>query len=244
MTKVLGIDTGTNSLGWAIVERTDEGNRLIEKGVSIFQEGVKVEKGIESSKAAERTGHRALRVQYYRRKLRKIRLLRILSDHHLCPPLSPSDLSQWRLHKRYPQSELLMQWQRTDDLLGVNPYSYRHRCLHERLDLSDPAQRYILGRALYHICQRRGFLSNRKDQDSDEETGKVKEGIGQLSEAMAAAGCEYLGDYLYILYGRGEKIRRRYTARKEHYTFRAEDTKWHDNGVWGYKLQLRHPKFV
>ena len=223
MTKVLGIDTGTNSLGWAIVERTDEGNRLIEKGVSIFQEGVKVEKGIESSKAAERTGHRALRVQYYRRKLRKIRLLRILSDHHLCPPLSPSDLSQWRLHKRYPQSELLMQWQRTDDLLGVNPYSYRHRCLHERLDLSDTAQRYILGRALYHICQRRGFLSNRKDQDSDEETGKVKEGIGQLSEAMEAAGCEYLGDYLYILYGRGERIRRRYTARKEHYLreFRA-----------------------
>ena len=29
---------------------------LVDKGVRIFQEGVKIEKGIESSKAAERTG--------------------------------------------------------------------------------------------------------------------------------------------------------------------------------------------
>ena len=217
MTKVLGIDTGTNSLGWAIVERTDEGSRLIDKGVRIFQEGVKVEKGIESSKAAERTDHKTLRVHYYRIRLRKIRLLRILSDHHLCPPLSQSDLSQWRLHKRYPQSDLFMEWQRTDDLKGINPYCYRHVCLHKRLDLSDPTQRYLLGRALYHLVQRRGFLSNRKDQDADEETGKVKAGISQLSEEMAAAGCEYLGDYFYLLYGKGEKIRCRYTARKEHY---------------------------
>ena len=55
MTKILGIDTGTNSLGWAIVEKQADEYHLLDKGVNIFQEGVKVEKGIESSKAAERT---------------------------------------------------------------------------------------------------------------------------------------------------------------------------------------------
>jgi len=52
--RILGIDTGTNSLGWAVVDRNDDGvYSLINKGSLIFQEGVKVEKGIESSKAAE-----------------------------------------------------------------------------------------------------------------------------------------------------------------------------------------------
>lgn len=52
MTKILGIDTGTNSLGWAIVEKQTDGYHLLDKGVNIFQEGVKIEKGKEASKAA------------------------------------------------------------------------------------------------------------------------------------------------------------------------------------------------
>lgn len=99
MTKILGIDTGTNSLGWAIVEKKADEYHLLDKGVNIFQEGVKIEKGIESSKAADRTAHKASRVRNYRIKLRKIRLLRILSDAHLCPPLSKVELSAWRLKK-------------------------------------------------------------------------------------------------------------------------------------------------
>ena len=46
MTKILGIDTGTNSLGWAIVEKQADEYHLLDKGVNIFQEGVKIEKGI------------------------------------------------------------------------------------------------------------------------------------------------------------------------------------------------------
>lgn len=216
MTKILGIDTGTNSLGWAIVDKTAGDYNLLDKGVNIFQEGVKIDKGIESSKAAERTEHRATRVRYYRIKLRKIRLLRILSDNHLCPPLSQEELSTWRLKKVYPKNELFMQWQRTDDDTEKTPYAYRHKCLHERLDLSDITDRYILGRAFYHIIQRRGFLSNRKDQSGD-DSGKVKEGISTLTQEMNEAGYEYLGDYFYALYNKGEKIRKHYTARNEHF---------------------------
>ena len=216
MTKILGIDTGTNSLGWAIVEKQADEYHLLDKGVNIFQEGVKIEKGIESSKAAERTAHKAARVRNYRIKLRKIRLLRILSDAHLCPPLSKVELSAWRLKKEYPKNELFMQWQSTDDESEKTPYVYRHKCLHDCLDFSSVTDRYILGRAFYHMIQRRGFLSNRKDQSAD-DTGKVKESISNLTQEMHDAGYEYLGDYFYSLYNEGEKIRNHYTARNEHY---------------------------
>ena len=216
MTKILGIDTGTNSLGWAIVEKQADEYHLLDKSVNIFQEGVKIEKGIESSKAAERTAHKAARVRNYRIKLRKIRLLRILSDAHLCPPLSKVELSAWRLKKEYPKNELFMQWQSTDDESEKTPYVYRHKCLHDCLDFSSVTDRYILGRAFYHMIQRRGFLSNRKDQSAD-DTGKVKESISNLTQEMHDAGYEYLGDYFYSLYNEGEKIRNHYTARNEHY---------------------------
>ena len=216
MERILGIDTGTNSLGWAIVDKEDGITTLVAKGTNIFSEGVKIEKGIESSKAAERTGYRSVRKHYWRRKVRKIRLLTILVENHLCPSLDKDSLRQWRLKKVYPDNELFMEWQRTEDKADVNPYRFRHICLTEKLDLTDITQRYILGRALYHLNQRRGFLSNRKETTKESE-GAVKEGISSLSEEMANAGCEYLGEYFYLLYQRGEKIRNHYTARKEHY---------------------------
>lgn len=216
MERILGIDTGTNSLGWAIVDKEEGSAQLVAKGTNIFSEGVKIEKGIESSKAAERTEHRSVRKHYWRRKIRKVRLLTILVDNHLCPPLDKSSLRQWRLKKVYPDNELFMEWQRTEDKANVNPYKFRYICLTQKLDLTDITQRYILGRALYHLNQRRGFLSNRKENTKESE-GAVKEGISTLTEKMKAAGCEYLGEYFYQRYQDGKEIRNHYTARKEHY---------------------------
>ncbi len=219
--RILGIDTGTNSLGWAVVDKNTDGSySLIRKGSLIFQEGVKVEKGIESSKAAERTSHRALRKQYFRRRLRKIEILKVLIEYGWCPYLSEEDLHKWHTKKNYPMDDAFISWQRTNDNFEENPYYYRHLCLHEKLDLGDKNKAYILGRAMYHLAQRRGFLSNRFDQGSDEETGKVKEGITSLSKSMAEAGCAYLGDYFYKIYsekGNTGKIRNHYTDREEHY---------------------------
>lgn len=109
-----------------------------------------------------------------------------------------------------------MQWQGTDDESEKTPYAYRHKCLHECLNFNSMTDRYILGRAFYHMIQRRGFLSNRKDQSGD-DTGKVKESISNLTQEMHDDGYEYLGDYFYSLYNKGEKIRNHYTARNEHY---------------------------
>ncbi len=113
--KILGIDLGTNSIGWAVVE--DENNQfaLIDKGVRIFQEGVKIEKGSESSKAAERNGYRSARRLKYRRKIRKIAVLKVLSEAGYCPRLSTDELEQWRYKKVYPNNIEFRNWWLTDN---------------------------------------------------------------------------------------------------------------------------------
>lgn len=218
--RILGIDTGTNSIGWAIVdynsEAIDNKYTLIDKGVNIFQEGVKIEKGIESSKAAERTEHKHQRIGYWRRKIRKIRLLKLLIENNLCPPLSTESLRNWRSKKEYPLDDKFMEWQRTDDNENKNPYYYRNLCLTETLDFTDINNRYKIGRAIYHLNQRRGFLSNRKET-SKESDGAVKEGINSITKSIQDNGMKYLGQYFYMLYQNHKKIRAKYTSRIDHY---------------------------
>lgn len=222
-TRILGLDTGTNSLGWAVVDR-DENNQYtpICRGDLIFTEGVKQEKGIEFSLAAERTSYRASRRHYFRRRLRKVEVLKVLVKHKLCPPLSDEALNRWHTKKEYPLDEDFILWQRTSEADNKNPYHDRHICLHRKLNLKDSqTDRYTLGRALYHLTQRRGFLSNRLDQNEEaEETSKVKSAISELCKEMKEAGCEFLGDYFYLLYrteGNRVRIRSRYTDREKHY---------------------------
>lgn len=216
MPKILGLDLGTNSLGWAIVDRTDDGYALLDKGVDIFQEGVAREKNNEVPAVQTRTEARALRRHYFRRRLRKIALLRVLVRYDLCPALTDEALAEWRSRKSYPLDEAFLRWQRTNDDKDENPYRDRYRALTETLDLGNRADRHTLGRALYHLAQRRGFLSNRKDANRESEEGVVKKTIKDLSADMADAGCRYLGEYFYQLYLRKTKIRKRYTSRNEH----------------------------
>jgi CRISPR-associated endonuclease Csn1 len=162
MSKILGLDLGTNSIGWAIVEKDGIDFSLIDKGVRIFSEGVKSEKGIESSKAAERTGYRSARKIKFRRKLRKYETLKVLSKNGMCP-LSVEEVEEWRKSnfKSYPLNPEFLKWLSTDDDHDINPYTFRDRASKQKVSL------YELGRALYHIAQRRGFLSNRLDQSAD-----------------------------------------------------------------------------
>ena len=213
MTKILGLDIGTNSIGWAVVEKHMNEFTLIDKGVRIFQEGVKIEKGIENSKAAERTSYRSARRLKFRRKLRKIKTLKALSDHGFCPSLSLEELDKWRYDKKYPQNKEFTDWWRTNDAENKTPYYYRSLSVTKKLDLSKEENRFIIGRALYHIAQRRGFLSNRLEGTKESE-GAVQSNIEAISKAK---GVKTLGQYFYEKYLQGDKIRDQYTHREDHY---------------------------
>ncbi len=162
MTKILGLDLGTNSIGWAIVNKDENNFNLLDKGVRIFSEGVKTEKGIESSRAAERTSYRSARKLNYRRKLRKYETLKVLSKNEMCP-LSIEEVEDWKKSgfKNYPLNPEFLKWLRTNEDKNINPYFFRDKASKQKVTL------YELGRALYHIAQRRGFLSNRLDQSAE-----------------------------------------------------------------------------
>ena len=203
MAKILGLDLGTNSIGWAITEQQDDNYTLLDRGVDIFQEGVARTKSGEEPMVKTRTDARVLRRHYFRRRLRKIELLKVLIANNLCPYLDKEQLDNWRYKKQYPLNAEFVLWLRSSN--NSNPYADRYKALTEQLNLSVIDDRYALGRAFYHLSQRRGFLSNRKEEGGDD--GAVKGAIKKLDEDMAAAGCEYLGEFYYKLFLAGEKIR-------------------------------------
>ena len=96
------------------------------------------------------------------------------------------------------------------------PYFLRARSLDQALT------EHELGRALYHLAQRRGFLSNRAGgkKDDAEKRSKVKGSIKGLRAAIEAAGKRTLGEYMASLDPRVTSIRNK-PEFSDHYTHRS-----------------------
>ena len=187
MATVLGLDLGTNSIGWALLESSDErGNNftgIISSGVRIFQEGVdRTTTGAELSKNAARRTARGARKLHKRRNQRREALKQLLIQHSLLP----SDEQTWKA------------------LMQENPYRLRSEGVKGKISL------FEFGRALYHINQRRGFKSNRKSGESD---GTIAKALVELEKHIQEGGFETLGQYLYSLDPKEQRIRGRYTKR-------------------------------
>lgn len=197
MTKILGLDLGTNSIGWAIRDTNKEGNQIVDANVIIFPQGVGEEKGVEFSLASERTKHRASRKLYKRRKARKVNLLKILIENEFCP-LTQDELAIWSEYRkgqkmRYPITNFeFLEW------LKINPYEVRAKAVNQIVSKQE------LGRALYHICQRRGFKSGRKDADA----GKDLERYKKEYEVLRQNGFKTLGEYYFDLLQNDKKVRK------------------------------------
>ena len=73
---------------------------------------------------------------------------------------------------------------------GWDPYALRSKALSEELSPEE------LGRVLLHLCQRRGFKSNRKEMSKDDEKGVNKQRIKALEEELRKTGSETLGAYM------------------------------------------------
>ena len=211
MAKILGLDLGTNSIGWALIE--DNQNKILGLGTRIFPMGVENlgDGEGEISKNASRTGARGVRRQFFRRRLRKQILLKALSENKMCP-LEASDFQEWKRNKRFP-IEKLTTW------FALNPYELRQKALIEKLSLEE------IGRIFYHLIQRRGFLSNSRKGGSDDGAifkGNPKEGKIGITETQKNIENKTLGTYLFEIYPKEnqpfqdglERIRNRYTTRK------------------------------
>ncbi|MDX1968252.1 MAG: type II CRISPR RNA-guided endonuclease Cas9 [Planctomycetaceae bacterium] len=225
---ILGIDLGVSSLGWAMVEAklTAEKWRpvsLIDAGVRIFEAGVEgdVEQGRDSSRGAKRRDARQPRRQQWRRQQRKRRLFSLLQKLDLLPASDDNRSMNRNAVLGGIDQQLAEKWLTPGDTLGHQklPYLLRAAGVEKSLEPHE------LGRALYHLAQRRGFLSNRKSRSHEDSDGSVATGIKLIDEA---AGEKTLGQFfaqdvnVFANCKREDgqrdpmtgRIRRRYTARQ------------------------------
>lgn len=174
----LALDLGTNSLGWCVFSLSDDlrPESISRMGVRIFSDGRDPKSG--ASLAVERRMARQARRRRDRLLGRKNALMGALVEFGLMP----------RAQEERKRLERL------------DPYRIRAEGLEKKLSL------YELGRALFHINQRRGFKSNRKTDKSNED-GKIVSGIQRLRERLAAANARTLGEYLYTCKQKGNPTR-------------------------------------
>ena len=166
---ILGLDIGTASIGWALIEtRNGRPVRLRLAGVRCFEAGVEgdIERGKDASRAASRRMARLQRRQLCRRANRLRRVFVELQRYGLLPEC---DWSSPARHERLKQFDAELQAKHVpeNDVRAAQllPYLLRAKGVTEPLTLHE------FGRTLFHLGQRRGYRSNRKtDQQSESAT--------------------------------------------------------------------------
>jgi CRISPR-associated endonuclease Csn1 len=224
---ILGVDPGTGSLG-LFLRDTDEEDLLDQikySSVDVVKSGV-IESGLNkyTSFAAERRGYRSSRKRYLHRRWRKQATLKLLISSDvldnqikfpLCP-LSNEELERWikydkkkGLKREYPVgNKEFARWMKMDfDNDGKadysSPYQLRKVLAEEKLDFSVQENCYKLGRAIYHIAQRRGFKSSKGDSLGDVDI--------DVNETVTDSD-----DFDALEYSEKKKSRTLETYRKEH----------------------------
>ncbi|WP_205961688.1 type II CRISPR RNA-guided endonuclease Cas9 [Pararhodobacter oceanensis] len=165
----LGLDIGTNSIGWWLYAAENGSiSEVVDGGVRIFSDGRDPKS--KASLAVDRRAARAQRRRRDRYLRRKAALMKRMAEVGLMPA-NPAVAKELEL---------------------LDPYALRARGLDQALPLTH------LGRALFHLNQRRGFKSNRKTDRGDNESGKIKDATARLDQAMMAKGARTYGEFLHM----------------------------------------------
>ena len=182
MKKILGLDLGTNSIGWALVnekENDDEKSEIIRLGVRVnpltIDEKTNFEKGKSITTNADRRMKRSMHRNLQRYKLRRKNLIECLLQHHIITDVTP--LCE------------------VGNSTTFKTYRARAKAVTEKISLEDFA------RVLLMINKKRGYKSSRKVKDGEE---------GELIDGMEIAKRLYEenmtpGQLLLDLYQRGKK---------------------------------------
>ncbi|WP_396601231.1 type II CRISPR RNA-guided endonuclease Cas9 [Algibacter sp. R77976] len=159
MKKVLGLDLGTASIGWALVkeaENEEETSEIIKLGVRVnplsVDEKTDFEKGRPLSINADRTLKRGARRNLHRFKLRRKNLIELL------------------LKENFIDKQTLLA--ETGNSSTFETLAFRAKAVKEKIDLE------AFARVLLAINKKRGYKSSRKAKNEEE---------GSLIDGMAVA---------------------------------------------------------
>lgn len=215
MKKILGLDLGTNSIGWAVVneaETTDEKSSIVKLGVRVnpltVDELSNFEKGKSITTNADRTSKRSARRNLQRYKLRRKHLVEIL------------------LENKFVTDETILS--ENGNKTTFETYRLRAKAATEEISLQEFA------RVLLMINKKRGYKSSRKAKSTDE--GQLIDGMeiakklyeenltpGQLSLDLLKRGKKHLPDfYRSDLQAEFDKI---WSVQKQFYVFLTDDLK-------------------
>lgn len=187
MKKILGLDLGTNSIGWALVnekENDNEKSEIIRLGVRVnpltVDEISNFEKGKSITTNADRTLKRGMRRNLQRYKLRRAHLIKILKDNGF-------------INDNTILSE-------NGNGTTFETYRLRAKAATEEITLVEFA------RVLLQINKKRGYKSSRKAKSTEE--GQLIDGMeiakrlyeesitpGQLSLQLLENGKKYLPEF-------------------------------------------------
>ena len=187
MKKILGLDLGTNSIGWAVVneaENSEEKSSIVKIGVRVnpltVDEITNFEKGKSITTNAERTHKRGMRRNLQRYKLRREALIIILKENG------------------FIDDETILS--ENGNRTTFETYRLRAKAATEKITLQQFA------RVLLQINKKRGYKSSRKAKNTEEgqlidgmEVAKqlYEEGLtpGQLSLQLLKQGKKHLPDF-------------------------------------------------
>lgn len=171
MRKVLGLDLGIASIGWAVIEENDTRKQILGMGTRIIPIGAdekdEFSSGNKISKNQNRTSKRTQRKGYDRYQLRRANLIKELQSRNMLP------------------NENLM------ELPALELYGLRNKAVSEKVSVQE------LGRILLHLNQKRGYKSSRSDANLDKKdtdyVAEVKNRYEKIREYNFT-----VGQYFYI----------------------------------------------
>lgn len=196
--KVLGLDLGVSSIGWALVEMDDKGNpsEIIGMGSRIIPfESDKIAteftKGKGETACSVRTGYRQLRRQIDRWQLRREQLKKLLRDLGILDKKEVKSVSSpievWEMRASASSRDT-------------------------KLELND------LARVLLHINQRRGYRHAKSDIGDSKQTDYVQKVNDRYNEILKLGMT--VGEYFYSQLKKSETVD---YSLKKHYTYRIKE---------------------
>ncbi|MDC3424713.1 type II CRISPR RNA-guided endonuclease Cas9 [Aquibacillus sp. 3ASR75-11] len=188
----IGLDIGTNSVGWGIIELERNGNNnyktvgIIDSNVRMFDKAEIPKTG--ASLAEPRRLARSSRRRLHRHSDRKREIRKLLVQFDV--------LNEMELEQLYPLKR------RSIDIWDI------------RLEgLDRLLSRHEWARLLIHLAQKRGFKSNRKSEEKEAETGQVISSVRQNKDRLAnyrTVGEMWMSDPEFTKYGRRRNTRNEY----------------------------------
>jgi CRISPR-associated endonuclease Csn1 len=156
MKKILGLDLGVSSIGFALVEESAEGaKKILDLGVRIVplspDDKTEFEQGNAITKNQKRSVKKTIRRGLDRYQIRRAALIKLLKEKGMMPS----------------KAEIL-------EITPLQLWESRARAVHEKVSLTE------LGRIWLHLNQRRGYQSLGKDEETSKELGDyLKEVTGR-----------------------------------------------------------------